>query len=213
MSWELFKIEEMIFKTNNLVFNDFIHFSNIKIPKNKVTFIVGKSGAGKTTLLKMFNGTLTQSSGDIFYNNTNILDIETIKLRKEVLLISQAVFLFDGTIKDNFNEFYSYRQEKTPDDDTIKLFLDICQLDFSLDKDCSEMSGGEKQRLYIAIYLSFKPKVIMFDEPTSALDEENANEILKNILSFSRKNGITVIVVSHDKKLSKVFADSTVAIE
>jgi len=161
----------------------------------------------------MFNGTLTQSSGDIFFNNINILDIETIKLRKEVLLISQAVFLFDGTIKDNFREFYSYRQEKLLDDDKIKLFLDICQLDFSLDKDCSEMSGGEKQRLYISIYLSFKPKVLMFDEPTSALDEENSHEVIKNILSFSKENGITAIVVSHDKRLANDFADNTVVIE
>jgi len=208
----LFKIEEIVFKVNNLVFNDFIHFPNVNIPKNKVTFIIGRSGAGKTTLLKMFNGTLTQSSGDIFYNNTNILDIETIKLRKEVSLISQSVFLFDGSIRDNFNQFYKYRQEKTLNDDKIKLFLDICHLDFSLEKDCDEMSGGEKQRLYIAIYLSFKPKVIMLDEPTSALDEENSNEIIKNILSFSKENGITVIIVSHDKKLSEVFADYIVSI-
>ena len=209
----MFKIEEIIFKTKNLVFNDSIHFPNINIPKNKVTFIVGKSGAGKTTLLKMFNGTLTQSNGDIFYNNANILDVETIKLRKEVLLISQTVFLFDGTIRDNFKEFYSYRQEKALENSKIKLFLDICHLDFSLEKNCNEMSGGEKQRLYIAIYLSFKPKVIMLDEPTSALDEENSHEIIKNILSFSKENGITVIIVSHDKKLSEVFADNTVLIE
>ena len=160
----------------------------------------------------MFNGTLTQSSGDIFYNNKNILAIETIKLRKKVSLISQTVFLFDGSIKENFNEFYNYRQEKLPDDNKIKLFLDICCLDFSLEKDCNEMSGGEKQRLYIAIYLSFKPKVIMLDEPTSALDEENSQEIIKNILSFSKENGITVIIVSHDKELSKYFADNTLVI-
>lgn len=160
----------------------------------------------------MFNGTLTQSSGDIFYNNKNILDIETIKLRKEVLLTSQAVFLFDGTIKENFNEFYNYRQTKALSDDKIKLFLDICCLDFSLEKDCNEMSGGEKQRLYIAIYLSFKPKIIMLDEPTSALDEENSHKIIKNILSFSKENEITVLIVSHDKELSKVFADNIIVI-
>jgi putative ABC transport system ATP-binding protein len=205
-------IEEIVFKTRDLVFNDSIHFPNINIPKNKVTFIIGKSGAGKTTLLKMFNGTLTQSNGDIFYNNKNTLDIETIKLRKEVSLTSQAVFLFDGTIRENFHEFYNYRQEKTPDDDKIKLFLNISCLDFSLAKECSEMSGGEKQRLYIAIFLSFKPKVIMLDEPTSALDEENAHEIIKNILSFSKENGITIIIVSHDKELAKDFADNIIMI-
>ena len=205
-------MEKIIFKTKDLVFNDFIHFPNLEIPKNKVTFISGKSGSGKTTLFKLFNGTLTQSSGDIFYNNQNILDLDTINLRKEVLLISQAVFLFDGNIKDNFIKFYKYREETIPNESEIKYFLDICSLNFSLDKDCGEMSGGEKQRLYIAIFLSFKPKVILLDEPTSALDEENSHIVIGNILSFSRENGITLLIVSHDNDLTNDFADKVVFI-
>jgi putative ABC transport system ATP-binding protein len=201
-----------IFKTKNLVFNDLIHFPNINISKNQVTFISGKSGSGKTTLFKLFNGTLTQSSGDIFYNNENILDLDTINLRKEVLLISQSVFLFDGNIKDNFLEFYKYRGETIPSDDKIKDFLDICSLNFSLDKNCEEMSGGEKQRLYIAIYLSFKPKVILLDEPTSALDEENSQIVIGNIISFSKENDITLLIISHDQELTNDFADATVHI-
>jgi len=205
-------MEELIFKTKDLIFNDFIHFPDLEIPKNKVTFISGKSGSGKTTLFKLFNGTLTQSSGDIFYNNQNILDLDTINLRKEVLLISQTVFLFDGNIKDNFIKFYKYREETIPNESEIKYFLDICSLNFSLDKDCGEMSGGEKQRLYIAIFLSFKPKVILLDEPTSALDEENSHIVIGNILSFSRENGITLLIVSHDNDLTNDFADKVVFI-
>ena len=205
-------MEEIIFKTKNLTFNDSIHFPNIEIPKNKVTFISGKSGSGKTTLFKLFNGTLTQSSGDIYYNNQNILDLDTISLRKEVLLISQDVFLFDGNIKDNFIEFYKYRDEPLLEDSEIKYFLDICSLPFPLDKNCEEMSGGEKQRLYIAIYLSFKPKVILLDEPTSALDEENSQIVIRNIISFSKENGITLLVISHDNELTNDFADKVVRI-
>ena len=203
-------MEEYIFKTKDLVFNDFIHFPNIEIPKDKVTFISGKSGSGKTTLFKLFNGTLTQSSGDIFYNNQNILDLDTINLRKEVSLISQSVFLFDGNIKENFIKFYKYRDESVPSEDKIKYFLDICALDFPLEKDCEEMSGGERQRLYIAIYLSFKPKVVLLDEPTSALDEENSHNVIENIISFSKENEITLLVVSHDNELTNVFADKVV---
>jgi putative ABC transport system ATP-binding protein len=205
-------MEEFIFKTKDLTFNDSIHFPNLEIPKNKVTFISGKSGSGKTTLFKLFNGTLTQSSGDIYYNNQNILDLDTITLRKEVLLISQDVFLFDGNIKDNFIEFYKYRGESLLEDGEIKYFLDICSLDFPLDKNCEEMSGGERQRLYIAIFLSFKPKVILLDEPTSALDEENSHIVIGNIISFSKENGITLLVISHDNELANDFADKVVHI-
>jgi len=205
-------MEELIFKTKDLIFNDFIHFPDLEIPKNKVTFISGKSGSGKTTLFKLFNGTLTQSSGDIFYKNQNILDLDTINLRKEVLLISQSVFLFDGNIKDNFIKFYKYRDETVPNENEIKYFLDICALNFPLDKDCEEMSGGERQRLYIAIYLSFKPKVVLLDEPTSALDDENSHIVIGNILSFSKENGITLLIVSHDNELTNDFADKMVFI-
>ena len=205
-------MEEIIFKTKNLTFNEFIHFSDIEIPKNKVTFFSGKSGSGKTTLFKLFNGTLTQSSGDIFYKNQNILDLDTITLRKEVLLISQSVFLFDGSIKDNFIKFYEYREESVPSDEKIKCFLDICALSFPLDKDCEEMSGGERQRLYIAIFLSFKPKVVLLDEPTSALDDENSHIIIRNIISFSKENGITLLIISHDNELTNNFADKIIHI-
>ena len=206
-------MEEIIFKTKDLIFNDFIHFPNLEIPKNKVTFIFGKSGSGKTTLFKLFNGTLTQSSGDIFYNNKNILDLDTIDLRKEVLLISQSVFLFEGNIRDNFIKFYKYRGETLPNDAKIQYFLDICALDFPLDKNCEEMSGGEKQRLYMAIFLSFKPKVVLLDEPTSALDERNSHIVIGNIILFSKENRITLLIVTHDHELAKNFADKVVNIE
>ena len=205
-------MEGAIFKTKDLVFNNIIHFPDIEIPRNKVTFISGKSGSGKTTLFKLFNGTLTQSSGNIFYNNQNVLDLDTLALRKEVALISQSVFLFDGNIKDNFVKFYKYREKTAPSDAEIRYFLDICSLDFPLDKDCEEMSGGERQRLYIAIYLSFKPKVVLLDEPTSALDEKNSRIVIDNILSFSRENEITLLIVSHDNDLANDFADIVVNI-
>ena len=64
----------------------------------------------------------------------------------------------------------------------------------------------------MAIYLSFKPKVILLDEPTSALDDENSYNVIKNILSFSKENGICVLIISHDMDLAHDFADKIVSI-
>ena len=69
------------------------------------------------------------------------------------------------------------------------------------------MSGGERQRVYIGIFLSFNPKVLMLDEPTSALDDENSEIVIKNVLDYCKDQGITVIVVSHDKQLTDKFAE------
>lgn len=202
-----------VFETKNLIFNNSISYPNMKITRNSCTFIVGKSGTGKTSLLKLFNGSLMASKGYIYYNNENIKDIDTIELRKEVSLISQDVFLFDKSIKDNFKEFYDYREAEMISDSEIKSFLNIASIDFPLDIDCSKMSGGERQRVYIAIYLSFIPKVLLLDEPSSALDEENKYNMLENIIKFAKKENITIIIVSHDKDIINKFADNIIRIE
>lgn len=206
-------LEEFILETKELCFNNIIAYKDIKISRGKVTFITGESGCGKSTLLKLFNGTLSQSKGKVFYNGKDTEKLNSIELRKEILLISQNVFLFDGTIKDNFIKFYEYRGEAVPSDKEINDYLNICCISFPLDKDCRTMSGGEKQRVYIAIYLSFKPEVIMLDEPTSALDSINTFSVIENILSFCRKVNSTVIIVSHDKELTEKFAEDNIALE
>lgn len=202
-----------IIKTKDLVFEEFIRYPDISIKKGRVVFLVGSSGSGKSTLLKLFNATLSPSSGDIFYEGQNIYEIDTLKLRREVLLVGQSVYLFDGSIKDNFYKFYSYREIKMPSEEVIKEYLSICQLDFPLETQTSILSGGEAQRLYTAIFLSFLPKIIMLDEPTSALDTHNAKSLLRDIIKLAKTKEMTVIVVSHDKNLSDEFAEDIIDIE
>lgn len=206
-------LEEIILETKDLCFNNIINYKNMKIPKGKVTFITGESGCGKSTLLKLFNGTLTQSKGNIYYKGKDTEKLNSIELRKEISLISQSVFLFDASIKDNFIKFYKYRGQNVPSDEEMKEILNICCIKFPLDKDCSVMSGGEKQRIYIAIYLSFKPEIIMLDEPTSALDNKNTFSVIENILSFCKNNKSTVIIVSHDKELTEKFGENNITLE
>lgn len=202
-----------IIKTKDLVFEDFIRYPDISIERGKVVFLVGSSGSGKSTLLKLFNATLSPSSGAIFYEGKNIDEIDTLKLRQEVLLVGQSVYLFDGSIRDNFEKFYSYREMDMPDEEAMLEFLSICQLDFPLETQTSILSGGEAQRLYTAIFLSFLPKVLMLDEPTSALDANNAKSLLREIIKLAKTKDMTVIVVSHDKSLSDEFAEELIDIE
>jgi len=205
-------LENIVLATKNLSFNEMINYKDIEIIKNKFNFIVGKSGTGKSTLLRLFNGTLSSSSGNIFYLEKDISEIDTIILRKEVSLVSQSVYLFDTSIRENFKQFYEYRDLNIPSEEEMQYFLDICCISFSLDSDCTTMSGGERHRIYIAIFLSLKPKVLMLDEPTSALDKHNSQNVMYNILSYCKKNDITVIAVSHDASITDKFADNVITI-
>lgn len=205
-------MENIILRTKNLSFNNLIYYKDIYIENNKANFIVGKSGTGKSTLLRLFNDTLSPSSGIIYYSENDISEMDTILLRQELLLISQTVYLFDASIKENFKQYYSYRDMPPPSDDEMKYFLNLCSVRFPLDSNCTIMSGGERQRVYIAIFLSFKPKVLMLDEPTSALDKQTGIEVMDNILDYCKMNEITVVAVSHDVNLTDKFAENVIAI-
>lgn len=197
-------------KTINLCFENKIFYKDSIITSDKVTFITGVSGSGKSTLLKLLSFNTLASQGEIHYNDQNITELIPSDYRRRVTLALQDVFLFPGTICDNFKQYYMYRDEKCPNDNTIANFLKICVLDLPLDKDVSEMSGGEKQRLYISIILSFNPKFLFLDEPTSALDTDNAFLLIQNIIMYCHEHMIGLVIVSHDASLVEKYAEMVI---
>ncbi|NDL67158.1 ABC transporter ATP-binding protein [Anaerotalea alkaliphila] len=199
-------MEKSVFTTEKLEFGNFIHYPDMEIPEAPGVFLTGPSGSGKSTLLRLLNGTLSPSSGSIRYQGRDLETWDTLELRREVLLVGQSVFLFDGTIEGNFREFYGYRNLPAPSRERMETFLGICSAPFPLDKDCRTMSGGERQRVYMAIFLSFGPRVLLLDEPTSALDAKNSHGVVKDILAHCAREGIAAIIVSHDNSLVEAFA-------
>lgn len=198
---------------------EILRFENVKfikeyddftINKNEIVFVVGKSGSGKSTLLKLINNTLQMKSGSIFYKDTNILNIKPVELRRNIMMTSQENFLFDMTIKENFHEFYKLRDLENLTDDEIVKFLKITDFDVDINLDVEKLSGGEKQRVFLAIALSMRPAVLLLDEPTSALDSNTAFNMMKNIVDYCKHNDITLVVVSHARKLVDEFADKTI---
>ncbi|HEX3078682.1 MAG TPA: ABC transporter ATP-binding protein [Lachnospiraceae bacterium] len=202
-----------ILSVNNVVFRSMIRYTSINILPEEVTFIQGESGCGKSTLLKLFNATLTPDRGEILYKGTNLEKLDTITLRQEVMLVGQSVFLFSGSIEDNFREFYRYRGRAILSREEIERFLRLCCADFSLDTACDTMSGGERQRVYLAIFLSFLPKVLLLDEPTSALDGKTAKELMTNLTGYCKEQHMTLVVVSHDSSLAKEYAEHIIYME
>ena len=198
---------------------EILRFENVKfikeyddftINKNEIVFVVGKSGSGKSTLLKLINNTLQMKSGSIFYKDTNILNIKPVELRRNIMMTSQENFLFDMTIKENFHEFYKLRDLENLTDDEIVKFLKIADFDVDVNLDVEKLSGGEKQRVFLAIALSMRPEVLLLDEPTSALDSNTAFDMMKNIVDYCKHNDITLVVVSHARNLVDEFADKTI---
>lgn len=198
---------------------EILRFENVKfikeyddfaIDKNEVVFVVGKSGSGKSTLLKLINNTLQLKSGRIFYKDKNILNINPVDLRRNIIMTSQENFLFDMTIRENFHEFYKLRDLDRLTDEEIAKFLKITNFDVDLNLNVEKLSGGEKQRVFLAIALSLNPEVLLLDEPTSALDNKTAFDMMKNIVDYCKHNDITLVVVSHARQLVDEFADKII---
>lgn len=198
---------------------EILRFENVKfikeyddfaIDKNEVVFVVGKSGSGKSTLLKLINNTLQMKSGRIFYKDENILNIKPVELRRNIIMTSQENFLFDMTIRENFHEFYKLCDLEELTDEEIAKFLKIINFDVDVNLDVEKLSGGEKQRVFLAIALSLNPEVLLLDEPTSALDNKTAFDMMKNIVDYCKHNDITLVVVSHARQLVDEFADKII---
>ena len=201
-----------LFKLNNVGYKNILHYPYLTITKGITTFIAGDSGAGKSTLLKLLNGIISPTQGAIVYRGKNIDEYDQIALRREISLVGQSSFLFNLTIKENFDEYYSYRDLPPISEEQMQFFLQLCAIDFPLDTDCGTMSGGEQQRVFTAINLSFPSEVLMLDEPLSALDEKNANTLMDNIKSYCQQSEKTLIVISHDKTIVEKYADEVINI-
>jgi putative ABC transport system ATP-binding protein len=199
-----------LFTLKDVNFQNFLHYPSLLIPQGVATFICGESGTGKSTLLKLLNGVLSPTGGEIFYLGKRVGDYDPILLRRDVLLVSQQVYLFDKTVKENFDEYYMYRGLEALSDEAITEYLRICAANIPLESACYVLSGGERQRVFSAVNLSFCPKVLMMDEPTSALDDKTANIFMENIKTHCAANNITLIVVSHDKNITEKFADNII---
>ena len=185
---------------------------NIK-PKEKVV-IIGSSGSGKSTLLRCLNLLEVPTSGNIFYNDSNILEkgFSVEHLRTKMSMVFQQFNLFNNkTVLGNCTLAQVKVLKRTPlkANEIAMKNLEMVGLKDRMNYKISKISGGQKQRVAIARALCMDPEVILFDEPTSALDPEMVGEVLE-VMKDLAKSGITMIVVTHEMGFAKSVADRVI---
>lgn len=174
---------------------------SLDIKSGETFALVGPSGGGKTTICHLIPNFYKIESGEIYIDGTEIRDIKTESLRKNIGIVQQDVYLFNASIKDNI----LYGRLDADDDEVIEaakranIHDYITSLENGYDTVIGErgvrLSGGQKQRLSIARVFLKNPSILILDEATSALD--NTTEILIQRALDELCKGRTTIVVAH----------------
>ncbi len=178
---------------------------SFEIKLGEFVSIVGKSGAGKTTLIRMLLGLEEPTSGEIFFNDVNILHTRHEKLqdlRQKIGVVYQDYkLLANKTVYENIAYVMAVRGEKDEKiAEEVKLVLEVIGLSEKTNNFPNQLSGGEQQRLAVARAIVNKPDVVIADEPTGNLDPYNSYEIVA-LLKKINEAGKTVILASHDKEI------------
>ncbi|EHI98729.1 Phosphonate-transporting ATPase [Clostridium sp. DL-VIII] len=187
---------------------------NIHIKPGEVVCVIGPSGSGKSTFLRCINQLETVTSGEILYNGKNIIDksYDIRKFREEVGMVFQRFNLFPlKTVLQNVMMAPMLTKHKSKSEAkelAIKLLKRV-GLEEKADVYPPTLSGGQQQRVAIARALAMEPQALLFDEPTSALDPELVGDVL-NTMKDLAKDGITMIVVTHEMGFAKDVADRVV---
>ena len=187
---------------------------NLEIKKGEVVCIIGPSGSGKSTLLRCLNLLEVPTSGNIYYNGSNILDkgFNIEHLRTKMSMVFQQFNLFNNkTVLGNCTLAQVKVLKRTPLEakEIAMKNLEMVGLQDRMNYKISKISGGQKQRVAIARALCMDPEVILFDEPTSALDPEMVGEVLE-VMKDLAKSGITMVVVTHEMGFAKSVADRVI---
>lgn len=200
-----------ILEVRNLIKNygsrDVIKGVDFEINEKEIITIIGPSGSGKSTFLRCINLLEQPTSGEIIFNDVDVLkgNISKEKYRQKVGMVFQSFNLFEnltvlenctlGPIKIN-GESESQAKEKA-----IR-FLEKVGMEKYINAKPRHLSGGQKQRVAIARALCMEPEILLFDEPTSSLDPEMVSEVLRTIKELALE-GLTMIIVTHEMNFAK----------
>ena len=201
-----------MFRLKNIIFKDILEIDELIIQEDKVTCIIGESGSGKTTLLRLLNNLISPDNGEIFYKDHDLQTMDSVELRRKVVMLPQTPVIYPGSIKDNLLIGLEFSEKSFVEDDKLQEILNIVSLNKDLNEKSENLSGGEKQRLALGRVILLDPEVFLLDEPSASLDDETEQLIIEEIVKYTKDNNKTLIMVTHSKKIAEEYSDDILEI-
>jgi putative ABC transport system ATP-binding protein len=184
----------------------------VQIQQGEVLAVVGPSGAGKSSFLRLLNRLDEPTGGTVLVNGQDYHQIAAQDLRRRVGMVLQMAYLFPGTVAANI-AFGPLQHHHSLSRREIAALLQRVGLPDYQDRDVSNLSGGEAQRVSLARALANSPEALLLDEPTSALDEVSARAVDELVLGISRDRQMTCVIITHDMLQAARIADRAMVLE
>ena len=187
--------------------------ASFEIQKGEFCVIVGESGAGKTTLLNILGGMDTLTHGQVIMDGAEISSYSRTQLENYRRFDIGFVFQFYNLIPNlTALENVEIAAQLCPDSLPADQVLKAVGLGNRMSNFPAQLSGGEQQRVSIARALAKHPKLLLCDEPTGALDYETGKSILKLLQDSCRRDGMTVVIITHNGALAAM-ADRVIRVK
>lgn len=191
---------------------------SLSLPEQQITAIIGPNGCGKSTLLAGLARVLAPKSGQVLLNGQSIQRIPTRKVAQQLALLPQEAQAPDGLtvlelIRFGRQPHQGFLQQWSADDEAIvQDALRLTNLQDLAHKPLSAISGGQRQRAWLAMIVAQSTPLLLLDEPTSALDLGHQIEVFEIIQQLA-KAGKTIVMVVHDMVSACRYADHVVALK
>ncbi len=192
---------------------------NLTIKKGEITTLLGKNGCGKSTLIKLLSKNITNYTGNIFLENKELKSYSLKELAKKLSIVyqnnatPQEITVFDmvSFARLPYQNIFFYKKTK---EDIEKINFSLKETDLIDYKNTivSELSGGQLQRVYIAMCLAQDTEIIILDEPTTFLDIKYQKSIMKLVKRLNQELHLTIIMVLHDINQAITYSDNIVAL-
>lgn len=186
---------------------------NLTIERGELIGIIGPNGSGKTTLLRAITAVIPLKRGEIIFKDVPVNKMSRRDVAKKISCVSQTRedLFFNMTVEQivllgripYFTRFQWIERKK--DMEIVEKSMRLTDLLSLRNREISSLSGGEKQRVFIARALAQEPELLLLDEPTSHLDITHQVGILNLIKGLNRKSNLTVIMVLHDLNLASEY--------
>lgn len=217
MKWRMVKLLEPMIECDNLVkiykTKDIevmaLQGLDMKVDTGEFIAVIGNSGSGKSTFLNMIGGLDRPSAGSLSVNGQNLFKMT----EKELVNYKQSTvgFVWQNNARNLFPYLTAieniqvpmlFTDKKKTHEKALEL-LELVGMSHRKDSKLNQLSGGEQQRIAIAIALANDPKLLLADEPTGAVDAKTADYIFNVFKKLNEEKGMTIVIVTHDLNLSK----------